>query len=364
MSAPVDMPKLSVLDRFLPVWIVLAMAGGVFLGLMVPQVKAVLNGLSVCGISLPIALGLIIMMYPPLTKVRLDKARKVAADKRLLALSLLLNWIAGPLLMFALAWIFLSDEPSLRTGVIIVGLARCIAMVLIWTDLSCSDREATAVLVAINSLFQVLMFSVLGWFYLQLLPTWLGLGANDVDFSFVDIARSVLIFLGIPMALGVISRLVGEKKKGREWYEETFIPRVSPLALIGLLYTIVVLFALQGEHIIAQPGSVARVVLPLLCYFLIMFTVGLFTAKAVGMNYAQSGAIAFTATGNNFELAIAVAIGTFGATSAEALAGTVGPLIEIPVLVALVYALLRFGPALFPQDPTVPGRGDKYAVRP
>ncbi len=345
---------MSFLDKYLPVWIILAMAAGLIIGRTVPGIGDALGALEVGGISLPIALGLLVMMYPPLAKVRYDKTREIAADKRLMAVSLILNWIVGPALMFALAWIFLPDEPELRTGLIIVGLARCIAMVLVWSDLSCGDREATAVLVAINSVFQVLMFGVLGWFYLQVLPSWLGLETTSAEFSFWSIVTSVLVFLGIPLLAGVLSRVIGEKVKGRRWYESKFIPAISPLALIGLLYTIVLLFSLQGEQITSQPWTVARVAIPLLAYFVGMFAIALFASKASGMGYAQSASVSFTAAGNNFELAIAVSIGTFGATSAQALAGTIGPLIEIPVLVGLVYVMLWVGPKLFPNDPTLP----------
>ena len=350
--------RMSFLDRWLPAWIILAMALGLALGRFFPGIGDALGAMEVGGISLPIALGLLVMMYPPLAKVRYDKAGEIAADKRLMTVSLLLNWVLGPAFMFALAWIFLPDEPALRTGLIIVGLARCIAMVLVWSDLSCGDREATAVLVAINSVFQVLMFGVLGWFYLQILPSWLGLATTSAEFSFWSIVTSVVVFLGIPLLAGVVSRIVGEKTRGRDWYENTFIPRISPLALIGLLYTIVLLFSLQGEQITSQPWTVARLALPLLAYFVGMFLIALAASKASGMNYAQSASVSFTAAGNNFELAIAVAIGTFGATSAQALAGTIGPLIEIPVLVGLVYLMLWIGPKLFPGDATLPGRDD------
>ena len=349
-------PRMSFLDRFLPVWILLAMAVGLGIGKLVPGLRDGLAALEVGSISLPIALGLLIMMYPPLAKVRYDKTREVTADTRLMVVSIVLNWAVGPAFMFALAWIFLPDESALRTGLIIVGLARCIAMVLVWSDLSCGDREATVVLVALNSLFQVVMFGVLGWFYLKVLPSWLGLETASADFSFWGIVSSVLVFLGIPLVLGFVSRVVGERTKGRAWYEEAFLPRISPLALIGLLFTIVLLFSLQGDHIIAQPGTVARLAVPLLAYFVCMFAVGLGVAKATGMNYAQSAAVAFTAAGNNFELAIAVSIGTFGAASAQALAGTVGPLIEIPVLVGLVYVMRWLGPKVFPGDSTVPAK--------
>ena len=346
--------RMSFLDRFLPVWIMLAMAAGLAIGRAVPGLSGALEHLEVGGISLPIALGLLVMMYPPLAKVRYDKTREIATDKRLMTVSIILNWIVGPAFMFALAWIFLPNEPELRTGLIIVGLARCIAMVLVWSDLACADREATAVLVAINSVFQVLMFGVLGWFYLQVLPGWLGLETTSVDFSFWAIVSSVLVFLGIPLLAGLLSRIIGERTKGRDWYENTFLPKISPLALVGLLYTIVLLFSLQGDQILSRPLTVATVALPLLCYFVGMFAVALVVAKLSGMDYAQSASVAFTAAGNNFELAIAVAIGTFGATSAQALAGTIGPLIEIPVLVGLVYFMRGIGPKLFPGDPTLP----------
>ncbi|MCS4491985.1 ACR3 family arsenite efflux transporter [Corynebacterium sp. ES2715-CONJ3] len=344
MTSP---PRLSFLDRFLAIWILIAMALGLAIGQLIPGVQTYLTALEISHVSLPIAVGLIVMMYPPLAKVRYDKAQALIKDKRLMIISLVLNWIIGPAVMFAFAWLFLSDLPQLRTGVIIVGLARCIAMVLVWSDLACADREATAILVAINSVFQLLMFSILGWFYLEVLPTWLNLDTKSVNFSFIDIARSVLIFLGIPLILGLLSRIVGEKLKSRTWYEERFLPRISPLALIGLLYTIVVLFSLQGDAILANPSTVARVALPLLSYFLCMFFIGLIVSWSVGMNYQQSASVAFTATGNNFELAIAVAIGTFGASSPEALAGTIGPLIEIPVLVGLVYVARWIAPKLF-----------------
>ena len=353
MSVP-KRPQLSFLDRFLPVWIIMAMAVGLLIGHFLPGIGEALSALEVGGISLPIALGLLVMMYPPLAKVRYEKTRDIAADGRLMVVSIVLNWLVGPALMFTLAWIFLADQPELRTGLIIVGLARCIAMVLVWSDLSCADREATAVLVAINSVFQVAMFGVLGWFYLQILPGWLGLDTTSADFSFWSIVTAVLVFLGVPLLLGVLSRVWGEKVKGREWFENRFLPAVSPLAMIGLLYTIVLLFSLQGEQLVAQPTAVIRVAIPLVIYFVGMFFLGLGVAKVVGMNYAQSASVAFTAAGNNFELAIAVSIGTFGAASAQALAGTIGPLIEIPVLVGLVYVMLWIGPKLFPGDKSLP----------
>lgn len=341
-------PRLDLLDRLLPVWILLSMVVGLALGRFVPGFGAALEQVKVGEVSLPIAIGLLVMMYPPLAKVRYDKTVRMLGDKKLMGISLFLNWVLGPALMFTLAWIFLPDLPEFRTGLIIVGLARCIAMVLIWNDLACGDREAAAVLVAINSIFQVFMFSVMGWFYLQVLPTWLGLSTTSAEFSFWAIVVSVLVFLGIPLLLGVLSRTVGERLASRRWYQEVFLPRISPLALIGLLYTIVLLFALQGQQISQHPGEVARVALPMLIYFVIMFFVALLIARAARLGYERSTTVAFTAAGNNFELAIAVCIGTFGAHSGQALAGTVGPLIEVPVLIALVYVLRALAPRLFP----------------
>ena len=332
--------KLSTLDRFLPVWIGVAMVVGLLLGRSVPGLGSALEAVQVAGVSLPIAVGLLIMMYPVLAKVRYDRLDAVTGDRRLLLGSLLLNWIVGPALMFALAWILLPDLPEYRTGLIIVGLARCIAMVIIWNDLACGDREAAAVLVALNSVFQVLMFAVLGWFYLSVLPGWLGLERTTIDTSLWQIATSVALFLGVPLAAGYLSRRIGERAKGREWYESTFLPRVGPWALYGLLFTIVVLFALQGEQITSRPWDVARIALPLLVYFAVMWGGGYLLGAALGLGYERTTTLAFTAAGNNFELAIAVAIATYGASSGQALAGVVGPLIEVPVLVALVYVSL------------------------
>ncbi len=346
--------QLSTLDKWLPVWIGLAMIAGLLLGRFVPKLSAALSAMEVGGISVPIALGLLVMMYPVLAKVRYDKVAAVTGDKKLLLSSVLLNWIVGPAFMFALAWIFLPDLPEYRTGLIIVGLARCIAMVVIWNDLACGDREATAVLVAINSVFQVVMFSVLGWFYLTVLPGWLNLDTQGLEISMWQIALNVLMFLGVPLIAGFASRFIGERRKGREWYEEQFLPRVGPWALYGLLFTIVLLFALQGEAITQNPLDVARIALPLLVYFGFMWFAGLLLGKSLNMTYARCATLAFTAAGNNFELAIAVAIGTFGATSGQALAGVVGPLIEVPVLVGLVYVSLWAAKAWFHTDPSTP----------
>ena len=332
--------KLSTLDRFLPVWIIAAMVVGLVGGRLVPGLGAALGAVAVDGVSLPIAFGLLIMMSPVLAKVRYDRLDTVTGDRRLLVPSLLLNWVLGPALMFILAWLLLPDLPEYRTGLIIVGLARCIAMVIIWNDLACGDREAAAVLVAVNSVFQVIAFAALGWFYLDVLPGWLGLPQTDLNVSPWQIAVSVLIFLGVPLVAGFLTRRYGEKAKGREWYEGRFLPVIGPFALYGLLFTIIVLFALQGDAITSRPLDVARIALPLLAYFAIMWAGSYAFGRAVGLSYERTTTLAFTAAGNNFELAIAVAIATFGVTSGQALAGVVGPLIEVPVLVALVYVSL------------------------
>ncbi|GAA2090142.1 ACR3 family arsenite efflux transporter [Kitasatospora saccharophila] len=333
--------KLSFVDRYLAVWILLAMAVGLGLGRLIPGLNDALAKVEVGGISLPIALGLLVMMYPVLAKVRYDRLDTVTGDRRLMASSLVVNWIVGPAVMFALAWIFLADLPAYRTGLIIVGLARCIAMVVIWNDLACGDREAAAVLVALNSVFQVVMFGLLGWFYLDLLPGWLGLGEGEhLDVSMGRIALNVVVFLGIPLIAGFLTRRLGERRLGRARYEAKLLPRIGPWALYGLLFTIVILFALQGKTITSRPLDVARIALPLLAYFALMWFGTFALGKSLGLGYDRTATLAFTAAGNNFELAIAVAIGTFGVTSGQALAGVVGPLIEVPVLIALVYVSL------------------------
>ena len=342
-SAPV-IGQLGRLDRFLPVWIGLAMVAGLLLGRLVPGLDQALGAVELGGVSLPIAVGLLVMMYPVLAKVRYDRLDTVTADRPMLWASLVLNWVIGPALMFTLAWLLLPDLPEYRTGLIIVGLARCIAMVIIWNDLACGDREAAAVLVALNSVFQVIAFGALGWFYLDVLPGWLGLETATLDVSAWEIARSVLIFLGIPLLLGYLSRTYGERWRGREWYESVFLHRVGPWALIGLLFTIVLLFALQGDQITSRPWDVARIAVPLLVYFGLMWGGGYLVGRGLGMSYERTTTLAFTAAGNNFELAIAVAIATFGVTSGQALAGVVGPLIEVPVLVGLVYVSLALRP--------------------
>ena len=343
------MQRLSLLDRWLPVWIGAAMLGGLLLGRLWPGVQDVLGAGEIEGTSIPIAIGLLVMMYPVLAKVRYEEIGHITGDRKLLGLSLLLNWVIGPALMFFLAWTFLPNQPEFRTGLIVVGLARCIAMVLIWNDLACGDREAAALLVAINSLFQIVAYAALGVFYLQILPGWLGWQTADAQFSTWSITKSVLIFLGIPLVAGYLTRRYGEKVRGREWYETAFLPRIGPWALYGLLFTIVILFALQGDQITSRPWDVARIALPLLAYFAIMWTSGFLVGTALKLGYPRTVTLAFTAAGNNFELAIAVAIATFGATSAQALAGVVGPLIEVPVLVALVYVSLALH-RRFPQS--------------
>ena len=351
-SRPAVAGRLSATDRWLPVWIGVAMLTGLLLGRLVPGFDDALAGLEIGSVSAPIALGLLVMMYPVLAKVRYDRTRAVLRDRRLVVISLVLNWLVGPALMFVLAWLLLPDLPEYRTGLIIVGLARCIAMVLLWNDLACGDREAAAVLVTVNSVFQLAAFAGLGWFYLQVLPGWLGLETTTAEFSLAAIALSVLVFLGIPLAAGLGSRVLGERLKGRAWYETTFLPRVSPFALWGLLFTIVMLFALQGDAITRSPWDVVRIALPLLAYFVAMFAIAWTAARVAQLGYARTATVAFTAAGNNFELAIAVAIGTWGATSGQALAGVVGPLIEVPVLVGLVYVALALR-SRFAPDPAV-----------
>lgn len=343
--------RLSVLDRFLPVWIALAMTAGLGVGFLIPRLNDGLDRLRVGTVSLPIAVGLLLMMYPVLAKVRYEELGRVrhdgVSDRLFFAVSLVLSWVVGPLFMFALAWLLLADQPAYRTGVIIVGLARCIAMVLIWNDLAEGDRDRAALLVVFNAVFQVVAFSFLGYFYLRTLPGWLGLDTQGFQPGISEIARTVMIFLGIPLAAGLATRWIGVRRKGREWYEHVLIPRLSPITLYGLLFTIVVLFAIQGDTITSQPVNVARIALPLLVYFAVMWIAGFVIGKLTRLPYAQTATLAFTVASNDFELAIAVAVGVFGATSGQALAGVVGPLIEVPVLVSLVYVALwarRFWP--------------------
>lgn len=326
------------------------MALGLALGRAFPGLNDTLDTVKVATVSLPIAIGLLAMMYPVLAKVRYDRIGEVARDRRLLVPSLLLNWVIGPALMFTLAWAFLPDLPAYRTGLVIVGLARCIAMVLVWNDLAGGDREAAAVLVALNSLFQIAAYSVLGYFYLQLLPGWLGLETDKLDVSLWSIARIVAVFLGVPLVAGYVTRRFGIARRGDDWYEHSFLPRIAPVALWGLLFTVVVLFALQGEKITAEPLDVARISLPLIAYFAAMWSASFALGRRLGLDYTRTATLAFTAAGNNFELAIAVSIGVFGVTSGQALAGVVGPLIEVPALVTLVWVAHWARGRFFPTE--------------
>jgi ACR3 family arsenite transporter len=348
--------KLSMLDRFLPVWIAVAMAVGLGLGSLIPRLNDGLDRLRVGTVSLPIALGLLLMMYPVLAKVRYEdlgrRQHDGVSNRLFFGVSLFLSWIVGPLFMFALAWLLLPHQAAYRTGVIIVGLARCIAMVLIWNDIAKGDRDRAALLVVFNAVFQVVAFSLLGYFYLTVLPGWIGLDTQGFEVGIWEVARTVLIFLGIPLTAGFLTRRIGLARKGRDWYEGEFIPRIGPITLYGLLFTIVLLFAIQGDKIISQPLDVARIALPLLAYFAVMWVAGFTIGKLIRLPYAQTASLAFTVASNDFELAIAVAVGVFGATSGQALAGVVGPLIEVPVLVSLVYVALwarRFWPAPQPS---------------
>jgi len=343
--------RLSMLDRFLPLWIFIAMAIGIGLGKLFPTLGTTLDSIKLDTVSLPIAIGLLWMMYPVLAKVNYSKMPQMATNWKMSGTSLLLNWVIGPALMFILAWLLLPDYPEYRTGLILVGLARCIAMVLIWNMLACGDNEYAAVLVAINSIFQIVMYTVLGYFYLAVVPQWLGGEAVVLNISMWEIAKSVLIFLGVPLLAGFLTRIILTRAKGEEWYEKKFIPRLSPTAIIGLLFTIVMMFSLKGEVILNQPLDVVRIALPLLLYFIIMFTIAFGVSYILKFPYADTATISFTAAGNNFELAIAVAIGVFGLASGEALATVVGPLIEVPALISLVYLSLWLGRRLYPTDP-------------
>ncbi|MEZ4562973.1 MAG: ACR3 family arsenite efflux transporter [Thermomicrobiales bacterium] len=349
VAAPVpERPRLSTIDRFLPVWILAAMALGILLGRVFPDLGAALDQVQVAGVSLPIALGLLWMMYPVLARVKYESLGRFRAQGRLFATSMVFNWLLGPALMFTLAWVLLPDLPHYRNGLVLIGLARCIAMVLIWNMLARGDGDAAAVLVALNSLFQILFYSVLGWFYLTALPGWLGAEGTAFTVSMWDIAKSVLIFLGIPLAAGAATRLLLVPRRGAAWYDTVLMPRLGPTALLGLLYTIVLMFAMQGDRILAAPLDVARIAVPLVIYFLVMFTLAFVVSHRLGFSYPETAALSFTAAGNNFELAIAVAVGVFGIASGEALAGVVGPLIEVPVLLALVYVSLWLQARLFP----------------
>ena len=360
IAAP-DLPvlrRLSTLDRFLPLWIFAAMAIGILLGRIYPGLGAALDRVQVAGVSVPIAVGLLWMMYPVLAKVRYGTIGRHVGDTRLLGTSLLLNWVLGPIVMFALAWAFLPDLPAYRNGLVLIGLARCIAMVLIWNSLACGSNELAAVLVALNSVFQILTYSFLGWLFLSAVPGWLGAETAVVHVSMWSIAKSVLIFLGIPLLAGYLTQRILVARRGEAWYSGTFMPKFGPTALVGLLYTIVLMFAMQGDRILRLPLDVLRIAMPLLVYFFVMFGLAFWLSRRLGFDYESTASLSFTAAGNNFELAIAVAVATFGIGSGEALAAVVGPLIEVPALIGLVYVSLWAGRRWFGVDPRAAARAE------